>query len=97
MRGGVATNFLSINEDSGIPSTVVGPSGEAAYLTFGSVQILIPFLAPDEDEVYYWLNSSFSIFFLASCSEDWDVISKEGNIYLFIYLFILYLMLTTYS
>ena len=53
MRGGVATNFLSINEDSGIPSTVVGPSGEAAYLTFGSVQILIPFLAPDEDEVYY--------------------------------------------
>ena len=38
-RRDVDANFLSINEDSGLPSAVVGPSGERTCLIFVSVQI----------------------------------------------------------
>ena len=46
-RSGVGAYFLSFNEDSRFPSTAVRPDREGAYLTFVSVQIQFPFLAPD--------------------------------------------------
>ena len=38
-KSGVGAYFLTFNEDSRLPSNVVGPGGEGTYLTFVSVQI----------------------------------------------------------